>query len=142
MLVLGFFLMCTADILVGVFEQQDRNDIARYIVLVFIVAYEFSAGPVLWVYIPEVLNNAGVTLAAVASWIFIIIVSFATPTLQAATGPWIFYIFAICNGLGALFQWAFLIESKGRTRYEMQLRYLGKSTSLPNYQVLSDDIAS
>lgn len=46
------------------------------------MAYEFSGGPVLWVYIPEVLNCAGITLAAASNWLSIILVSFVTPALK------------------------------------------------------------
>ena len=89
-------------------------------ILIFITAYEFSAGPVLWVYMPEVLNTSGQTLAAAASWVFIIVVSFTTPYIQTAAGPWVFYIFGICNGLGCIFIITLVIETKGFHKFEIQ----------------------
>ena len=64
--------------------------------MVFIVAFEFSGGPLLWAYMPEVLNTAGVTLGTVINWLFVLIISLVTPRL-AKTGQWMFYIFAIFN---------------------------------------------
>ena len=130
MLVIGFFIMSAAIILVGVFKVQDNHLFASILILVFIIAYEFSAGPVLWIYIPEVLNTAGLSLASSATWIFIIIISLTTPILQKAANEWVFFIFGICNFCGAVFQWIFLIESKGRSRFEMQEKYLGRGTPL------------
>lgn len=74
----------------------------------------------LWIYLPEVLNTAGLTLASAATWFFVILISLTTPMLQMAIDEWVFFIFGVCNFLGAVFQWVFVIESKGRTRYEMQ----------------------
>ena len=59
MLIIGFVFMGLSDILVGVFQQTGSQVPAQAMILLFITAYEFSAGPVLWVYMPEVLNSAG-----------------------------------------------------------------------------------
>lgn len=66
--------------------------------LVFIAAYEFSIGPLLWLYMPEVLNNAGVRVGANLNWIFVVVISFITPQL-AKLNEWMFFIFAILNAL-------------------------------------------
>ena len=50
-------------------------------ILLFIAAFEFSAGPLLWAYMPEVLNGSGVMLGAVTNWLFVIIISVVTPQL-------------------------------------------------------------
>ncbi len=135
MLVFGFLIMSSIEFLVGLYQLADKPSVASMLVLVFIIGYEFSAGPVLWVYIPEVLNKAGVTLMAVANWVFIIVVSLVTPAIQDATGPWIFFIFGMCNVAGALFQLVFLKESKGKSRYDLQQMYSAKATQ-DDYRLL------
>ena len=99
--------------------------------LVFIAAYEFSIGPLLWLYMPEVLNNAGVRVGANLNWIFVVVISFITPQL-AKLNEWMFFIFAILNAMvsvsstqGFVFLLVFLIESKGRSRVELQALYSG-----------------
>ena len=52
MLVIGFFLMFLADCLVGSFQLSQTPSLAGYMALFYILSYEFSGGPVLWVYIP------------------------------------------------------------------------------------------
>ena len=52
MLIIGFILMGFSDTLVGIFQQTGSEVPAKAMILLFITAYEFSAGPVLWVYIP------------------------------------------------------------------------------------------
>lgn len=82
-------------------------------------------GPILWAYLPEVLNSAGVALAAMTNWLFVIVISLATPAL-ADLNSWMFFIFAILNLLGFLFMLFFVVESKGRTRPQIQQIYAGK----------------
>ena len=52
MLVVGFFGMSFSIILVGIFKLYSQTTAASILILLFIVAYEFSAGPVLWIYLP------------------------------------------------------------------------------------------
>ncbi len=120
MLVIGFFVMSISIILVGLMQEFHHNEVARFIILVFIIAFQFSAGPIVWVYTPEIVNRAGITIATAATWLFIIAVSLGTPYLNKYTGPWVFYIYGICSGVAFIFILVFVIESKGRTLYEMQ----------------------
>ena len=96
MLVVGFFIMTAFDVLTGVFVYLDNNSLEKVMILLFIVAFEFSAGPLFWAYMPEVLNPAGVTVGGAVNWIFTIVISLVTPQL-AKLGQWMFYIFGICN---------------------------------------------
>ena len=81
-------------------------------------------GPILWAYLPEVVNSAGVALAAVMNWLFVIVISLTTPLL-ANLNSGMFYIFAGLNVLGFLFVVFFIVESKGRTRPQIQQIYAG-----------------
>ncbi len=67
--------------------------------LLFIAAFEFSAGPLLWAYMPEVLNGAGVTIGAAINWLFVILISVITPPMSDNWREWMFYFFAIFNAL-------------------------------------------
>ena len=73
-------------------------------VLIFVVAFAFSAGPLLWLYMPEVLNGAGISVGSVVNWLFVIIISVFTPMLANSVGEWMFYIFAIFNFIVILIQ--------------------------------------
>ena len=96
MLVVGFFIMTAFDVLTGVFVYLDNNSLEKVMILLFIVAFEFSAGPLFWAYMPEVLNPAGVTVGGAVNWILTIVISLVTPQL-AKLGQWMFYIFGIFN---------------------------------------------
>ena len=72
-------------------------------------------GPVFWAYIPEVINAGGLSISSVSIWIFVILLSLGVPTMSKLN-EWMFYIFAILNGLGFFFILIFVIESKGKTR--------------------------
>ena len=51
-LIIGFILMSICMALTGVCEHYNTTTLAKVAVLSFIVAFEFSAGPVFWVYLP------------------------------------------------------------------------------------------
>lgn len=44
------------------------------------------------------MNNAGVRVGANLNWMFVIVISFITPQM-AKLNEWMFFIFAILNGL-------------------------------------------
>ncbi len=73
------------------------------------------------------------------NWLFVIVISVATPQL-AKLNSWMFFIFAGCNVLGFLFMLFFIVESRGRTRAEIQRIYAGtraKSSTYINEECMS-----
>lgn len=52
MLVIGFGAMCVFELLTGIFETMEMDVPEKVALLAFIAAYEFSIGPLLWLYMP------------------------------------------------------------------------------------------
>jgi len=57
------------------------NYIALLMFVLFVAFFEFSMGPILWLYNAEILNNKAVTVAVAVNWIGVLIISYFTPTL-------------------------------------------------------------
>ena len=89
--------MAAFEFLTGIFESKGMDTPEKVSVLLFIAAFQFSAGPVFWAYMPEVLNSAGVTLVVGTNWLFVIVISLITPTMADNLQEWLFYFFAIFN---------------------------------------------
>ncbi len=53
----------------------------KVVLLAFIAGYEFSIGPLLWLYMPEVMNDSGVRVGTNLNWMFVIVISLTTPQL-------------------------------------------------------------
>jgi MFS transporter, SP family, xylose:H+ symportor len=100
-------------LLAGIFSFLMPNDdaaqkvnYASYMMIVFTLIYlagfAISHGPVLWIYLSEILPRRGLTLAVATNWIFVIIVVGLVPTMINGIGDnskvgagWTFIIFAI-----------------------------------------------
>ena len=76
------------------------------LVLVFIILFEFSIGPILWTYMSETMTDKAVSLGTLANWLFTILISLLVPTLINALGGYLFIIFGafcFCCSLFSLF---------------------------------------
>ena len=84
-------------------------------------------GPILWAYLPEVLNSAGLAVASVVNWVFVMVISLGTPQLKKLNEG-MFFVFTATNVLGLLFVIFFIVESKGKSRAQLQDFYAGRKT--------------
>ena len=48
-------------------------------VILFVCAFEFGPGPIVWLYISEICNDAGASAATSVNWVFTLIISIITP---------------------------------------------------------------
>ena len=101
--------------LTGLFEYLDKTIYEQVSVMIYIAGFAISMGPILWAYLPEVLNSAGLGLASVLNWAFVIVISLVVPQL-AKLDSGMFFVFTGTNVAGFLFMLFFIVESKGRSR--------------------------
>lgn len=87
------------------------------LVLAFICCFEFSSGPITWLYMAEIMQDKTMSIATVLNWLVNLIISLITPELVDYIGSSnIGYIFIAVGGLttlGTLFVWGFMLETKG-----------------------------
>lgn len=62
-------------------KEYFLNYTSLVMIILFIAFFEFSMGPILWLYNAEIMNNKSSTLAAGVNWITVLIVSNFTPYL-------------------------------------------------------------
>jgi hypothetical protein len=48
-------------------------------VILITFIFGVSLGPVIWLYIPEIMNGKSISLSAFSVWVFATIISFGTP---------------------------------------------------------------
>jgi len=51
------------------------------LILTFVMLFEFSLGPIVWLYLAEILNDKALSVAVVLNWIFNLIISLITPQI-------------------------------------------------------------
>jgi sugar porter (SP) family MFS transporter len=88
--------------------------------LLFLCFFEMSLGPVTWIYCGEILNEKGVSVAVATNWIHTFLVVLIFPPLQGAIGiTAVFFIYAAFCGLGFIYIFFDMVETKGKTKDEI-----------------------
>ena len=92
--------------------------------MAFVCAFEFAPGPIVWLYMGEILNDKGISVAVFLNWTLTMLVGLLTPSLINAihTGP-TFILFGIFNTMAAIFIFCFMKETKGLTDQEVKKLY-------------------
>uniref|UniRef100_A0A7S3IJ38 Hexose transporter 1 n=1 Tax=Strombidium inclinatum TaxID=197538 RepID=A0A7S3IJ38_9SPIT len=97
--------------------------------MLFIAFFEFSSGPITWLYMAEIMQDKAVSLATVLNWIINLIISVITPSLIKAIGDenvgWIFIVMGGFTVAGTIFIIAFMKETRGKTAAEIEEMFMG-----------------
>ncbi len=124
------FLMAADLVGLGVAYITKVAALEITLILVFVILFEFSIGPILWIYMSETMTEKGVSLGTLANWIFTIIMALVTPTLIDAIGGYLFIIFGcFCFACG-LFSLFIVKETKGLSNAEVAALYIKGKTYL------------
>ena len=77
--------------------------------------FEFGPGPIIWIYMSEVMNEKGIAVGTFINWTLTLIVGFGTTYLVNKINYFIFSVFATTCGIGLIFIVFFVKETKGLT---------------------------
>jgi hypothetical protein len=124
--------MAVLLILLGYFSLQEQNTPAIVCSMGFIAAFEFSSGPITWLYMAEIMQDKAVSIATVLNWVVNLVISLITPSLVNKIGEEnVGYIFIVCGGLtvmGTLFIWGFMQETRGKTQAQIDDMFAKKTS--------------
>ena len=109
--------------LVGTFTFMDIGWAELLFVLAYVASFEFGPGPVVWMYMSEIMNDKGVSIGTLLNWTFTLFIGLITPVMFKLPGGWPFMIFGITCGLGTLFVFLFMKETKGLSDAEVKKLY-------------------
>jgi len=105
---------------VGLFSLNGNKNAMVACLMIFIVAFEFSSGPIVWLYMSEIMCDKAQSVATVANWMMNLIISIICPPLVSAIGDDnIGYIFISTGGLtliGTIFLVVYMKETMGKTQ--------------------------
>lgn len=81
-LMIGGGIFMTAGMFgLGVGMLQNINFLSIISILVFVLAFEFSWGPIVWLYNAEILTDKAVSLATVFNWVTNMVITIICPTI-------------------------------------------------------------
>lgn len=95
--------------------------------LLFIVFFEFSQGPIVWLYMAEIMQEKGQGVATMMNWGVNLLIGYYTPDLIDNLGPG--SIFVVCGGatgICAIYLIMFMKETKGKTRQEIDEMFMSE----------------
>ena len=145
LLLIGAVVMAVPMIALGVlFGLHSQGLLALVFVVIYVIGFAMSWGPVVWVVLSEVFPGAirgkALALAVAAQWVANLAVSWSFKVLDgnAALNDWFnhgfaYYLYGIMSLLAGLFVWRFIPETAGRSLeaiQELWRRPVGHSQSL------------
>jgi len=103
--------------------------------MAFVCAFEFGPGPIVWLYMGEIMNDKGLSIGAAVNWTLVLIISLFTPTLMDASDWGTFLMFGCFNVCGTIFIMLFMKETKGLKDEEVKNLYRKGDASVGNSEV-------
>ena len=111
--------------------EDENTKILLAFSVVFICAFEFGPGPIVWLYISEICNDKATSVGTVMNWFWTLIISILSPYLIT---NWLKYgyvwlMFSGISILGLIFILFMMKETKGLTELEVKNLYTKKSNN-------------
>lgn len=92
-------------------------------ILVFLFAFMLTYGAITWIYIPEIVQPTLVPYTFIVHWVFRGLVMTLFPIIREAYGarcPQIYIFFALCVFVAIATLSRLMVETKGKTEYEIR----------------------
>lgn len=120
-LMLVFHICMTITLLLLALYSFDKNSIGMIVcVLLFIAFFEFSSGPIVWLYNAEIMRDKANAIATFLNWTMSLIISISIPLLVKKYDiGYIFLAFAIFTAIASIFIAFFMRETRGKTQAEI-----------------------
>lgn len=81
--------------------------------ILFVMAFEFGPGPVLWIYMSEILNDKALSIATLLSWAFTLLVGLVVPILMEQIQGYTFILFGALSICATLYAYFKMKETRG-----------------------------
>ena len=100
-------------IAIGAFYIKKMEIPAIVFIMIFVGLFEWSLGPILWIYISETLTEKATGLAVFISLFFTIAIGLVSPVMLSKLGGNTFFIWAFFSFVTFLVFLIFMKETKG-----------------------------
>lgn len=128
----GNLALAIVDILIGilfVFDNWAPSGMIVFVLLmVYMIVYGISLGPVVWLYVPEIIPAKIVPFATMMNWFGCSLCVMFTPIAISANNdnPYpVFFFFGAITFLFYLFNLVYMVETKGKSTKEIIAAFNG-----------------
>lgn len=124
-IMLVFNALMAITLIILAYYSFERNTIGMVVcVLVFIAFFEFSSGPIIWLYMAEIMADKAMGVATFLSWGGSLAISVSIPLLLRVTSiGYIFLAFGLFTVLGTVIIYFFMIETKDKSQAEIDKEF-------------------
>lgn len=124
LLIFGQITMGISLAILGILAIEDWAPGIKIFTLCFVAFFEFSIGPILWLYAAEIMTEKGMAAASLITWIITIIFGLFTGKLFDLLSPeGMYFTFTGIDILGLLFILFFIKETLGKSKDEISNLY-------------------
>ena len=116
LIIWGHIVMAFVHISVGLFNNIENDIGVLVMILAFICAYQVTSGPVAWLYATETTIDPGLGVCILTLWGVTFILTLICPDLMDKDSLGVsnvFFLFGICSGIGAIYGYIFMKETRG-----------------------------
>lgn len=142
-LITGAIGMCICHVIVAAIDGSFEDSWSTHrsagwasiaFIWLFAVNFAYSWGPVAWVLTQEIFPNSmrsrGVSIVASTNWMFNFIIGLTTRDMLASMKYGTYIFFAAFCGMGAIFVWLVVPETKNKTLEELDVYFGGDNDSI------------
>eukprot|EP00347_Sterkiella_histriomuscorum_P003540 403363903 len=125
LLISGHVIMALCHFLIGLFAYLNYSQWVVGWMVSFILAYYITNGPVIWLYVSEVVVDTALGLCIFTLWGTVLVLSLTTNFLmESALRPCgVFWLFAVISVFGAIFCFIFIKETRGLNDKDKKMLY-------------------
>lgn len=122
LILFGNFALGILDIIIGIFflilylfNWKPAIYIALFIIIIYMLLFGLTLGPVVWLYVPEIIPARFVPLATSMNWIGCSITIILTPIIMNAAGSSypVFFMYGGITIIFAIINYTLVVETKG-----------------------------
>ena len=142
LLIWGNLAIAAVHITIGLACSHGNINVAFIMIIIFILIFVNTSGPVAWIYAGETVTDTGLGVCLLFLWITLFILSFICPILMSSNsiGPInLFYIFSGISILATAYSIIFIKETKGLPDKRKKLLYTPKQYLIHNDISLDPD---
>ncbi|KAL4470159.1 hypothetical protein ABPG72_009084 [Tetrahymena utriculariae] len=102
-------------------DNKDLSILSVAFIFLYYISFNFSLGPIVWLYCSEILPEKGISIATMSNWIGATIIVIVLPYFNALWPLFIFY--AACCFACVAFTIFMVKETKGKTKIQITNMY-------------------
>ncbi len=111
----------------GFWTKDTSHDLGLALIIIglflFMANFGLTLGPVVWVYLPEIVQSSVLPYATATNWGTASVITLMFPVIKdqlpKKNPAWLFMFFALWCGLSFVFNKKFLIETRNKTEKEI-----------------------